>query len=94
VSTTDLEALVLEVVLDVARATGKADTVDLFTRLFDDAPGDGPSLGFDSMDALEVITILEERLDLEVDTDDIDFEVLSVVADIVPLVAKQKQQMA
>ncbi|MEU5259266.1 phosphopantetheine-binding protein [Amycolatopsis sp. NPDC021455] len=75
---------VVDVVLDAVRSVGNLDAgaeVRLDARLFD-----SEELGIDSIGALEMLTILERELDLDIDDDELSFERLVTVQDVIDLV--------
>lgn len=73
-----------DVVLETVRSVGNLDAgaeIRLDARLFD-----SEELGIDSIGALEMLTILERELGLEIDDDELSFERLVTVQDVIDLV--------
>jgi acyl carrier protein len=73
-----------DVVLETVRSVGNLDAgaeIRLDARLFDTE-----ELGIDSIGALEMLTILERELELEIDDDELSFERLVTVQDVIDLV--------
>ncbi|WP_410625875.1 acyl carrier protein [Amycolatopsis sp. cmx-8-4] len=75
---------VVDVVLETVRSVSTLETdaeIRLDARLFGDE-----DLGIDSIGALEMLTILERELSLEIDDDELSFERLVTVQDVIDLV--------
>lgn len=82
---TELEATIVAIVQEIADGSSHGVSVELATNLFafDDSITD--SLELDSLDALEIITTVEDRLGVSIDEAQIDFGAIRTVQDLVRL---------
>jgi len=85
--TDSLFEVIVEELVALRPASFVAGEITPTTRLYSLSSDDGPSLELDSLDALELISALEERLGIEIDTE-LDLEGIRTVNDVTAIVRR------
>jgi acyl carrier protein len=86
-SDAELLDIVVEEIVALRPSQFDRQQIALDTLLYSLDPDDGPALDLDSLDALELISALENRLHCAVD-DELDPDAMRTVADIVSTIGR------